>query len=245
MIKFAITAAALLSLAARIAQAQDMSACQDSFAFPDLESGSVDFPSYDTSNFATTITYDPTSCAGVSLDPANLRNDQANGDIDHECARIEFDGSGSQTITCDKVAGEMATYGTWSIPDGTLCANGCMPWFDGTPDFVVTRSDNPSASGAYRRRAIQYQLGEMPHPDLQCARKRQTTCKVPGRNSWECIDTRSKLDSCGGCPGSEESKDCSEIYKAAEVSCLRGSCYVHTCLPGFVVTPDGAACVPK
>lgn len=56
-----LAATIFLGALANSVLAQDMSACQDSFEFPGLQGGSVDFPSFDTSNFRTTLTYDPDS----------------------------------------------------------------------------------------------------------------------------------------------------------------------------------------
>ncbi|KAJ7624720.1 hypothetical protein FB45DRAFT_924085 [Roridomyces roridus] len=79
-----------------------------------------------------------------------------------------------------------------------------------------------------------------------------TACGIPGSSSsraWECIDTSSDLESCGGCTadtissltGSTTGVDCTLIPDVADVACIKGKCAVRRCLPGFKVV--GTACV--
>lgn len=82
----------------------------------------------------------------------------------------------------------------------------------------------------------------------------QTACTVPGRGatSWECIDTKSDLESCGGCvlsafnpPGQQQGRDCTDIPGVFDVSCVEGHCIVDRCMPGFEVSSDGSLCLPR
>ncbi|TFY74463.1 hypothetical protein EWM64_g9548, partial [Hericium alpestre] len=66
--------------------------------------------------------------------------------------------------------------------------------------------------------------------------------------AWECVDTISDLESCGGCtlpltPYTPLGTDCTAIPGVADVSCLSGSCIVHRCLPGYVCSADSSECV--
>ncbi|KAJ6491581.1 hypothetical protein DFH09DRAFT_369792 [Mycena vulgaris] len=79
-----------------------------------------------------------------------------------------------------------------------------------------------------------------------------TACGVPGRgaNSWECIDTQSDLESCGGCSysdlfsGSEATgKDCTAIRGVSDVSCISGQCVVHKCMPGYEIGGHHSECL--
>ncbi|KAF9078552.1 hypothetical protein BDP27DRAFT_1309749 [Rhodocollybia butyracea] len=108
-----------------------------------------------------------------------------------------------------------------------------------------------------------------PSPNPQQASKRdrlfwgkeiQHTCKpgwtacgiVGGRaRDWECIDTRSELESCGGCPvyfspshsGHQDlGVDCTSLPGVSDVSCSNSVCSVEKCLPGFKVSSSGQQC---
>ncbi|KIP11691.1 hypothetical protein PHLGIDRAFT_99111 [Phlebiopsis gigantea 11061_1 CR5-6] len=78
-----------------------------------------------------------------------------------------------------------------------------------------------------------------------------TACGVYGFNSadaWECIDTRSDLESCGGCMvpfgrTPAHGVDCTAIPGVMDVSCVTGSCVVRRCQPGYVVSLDGSFCL--
>ncbi|PPQ68127.1 hypothetical protein CVT24_002953 [Panaeolus cyanescens] len=102
-----------------------------------------------------------------------------------------------------------------------------------------------------------------------------TACGIPGRGlqSWECVDTRSDLESCkinvlplsstqlisigsssigGGCMLSLDplypegnGVDCSAIRGVSDVSCVRSRCVVHRCMPGFKPTPYGDNCTEE
>ena len=62
------------------------------------------------------------------------------------------------------------------------------------------------------------------------------------RPLFECIDTRSTLDSCGGCSSEGTGVDCSQIEGADEVSCDGGRCVVRSCERGWAVAEDGSTC---
>ncbi|GHJ85917.1 hypothetical protein NliqN6_2319 [Naganishia liquefaciens] len=62
---------------------------------------------------------------------------------------------------------------------------------------------------------------------------------------WECIDTSSDLESCGGCEwpvsGKDQGEDCSSLEGVSEVACTRGKCEASSCMRGFVL--NGTQCV--
>ncbi|KAF7793466.1 hypothetical protein EIP86_004578 [Pleurotus ostreatoroseus] len=68
--------------------------------------------------------------------------------------------------------------------------------------------------------------------------------------AWECVDTTSDLESCGGCTvpfGSTPANgvDCTAIVGVMDVSCISGSCRVQRCTPGYVPSRDRTHCVRK
>ncbi|KAI0248366.1 hypothetical protein BJV78DRAFT_1131645, partial [Lactifluus subvellereus] len=61
--------------------------------------------------------------------------------------------------------------------------------------------------------------------------------------AFECVDLWADLSSCGGCAAEDISYDCTAISQARSVECVSGQCKVHSCNPGYAVTPPQDACV--
>jgi len=69
---------------------------------------------------------------------------------------------------------------------------------------------------------------------------------------WECVNTRSDLESCGGCttPSPFDSGvwkagvDCSVIANVEDVSCSDGKCIVRKCGRGYTPSHSAEFCVP-
>jgi hypothetical protein len=78
---------------------------------------------------------------------------------------------------------------------------------------------------------------------------RTTACPVPGRGraAWECVDTTSDLESCGGCiyPSVNDPTgvDCTTIEGVSDVACHRGRCLVKRCMPGYQTDISNSHCV--
>ncbi|PPQ80825.1 hypothetical protein CVT25_001950 [Psilocybe cyanescens] len=69
-------------------------------------------------------------------------------------------------------------------------------------------------------------------------------CPISGLfGDYECLDTASELESCGGCASLGKGQDCTKITGAWNVGCEQGSCIVYTCAGGFRVGADGKTCV--
>jgi len=73
---------------------------------------------------------------------------------------------------------------------------------------------------------------------------------LSSKHPWDCIDTRNDLESCGGCliplhDNSPRGMDCTAIPGVADVACASGSCVVHRCLAGHVLTSDKKGCFRK
>lgn len=66
---------------------------------------------------------------------------------------------------------------------------------------------------------------------------------VAPAGGYECIDTATTLDSCGGCASTGEGVDCNLIPNAAGVGCEAGSCVVFSCEAGFRPSLDGTTCI--
>jgi hypothetical protein len=83
--------------------------------------------------------------------------------------------------------------------------------------------------------------------DLLCENGR-SACALPGNKyGFECIDTQSSVDSCGGCafplPGALKGQDCASLPHVANVDCVSGKCVIASCARGFVL--DDTKCTEK
>ena len=58
-------------------------------------------------------------------------------------------------------------------------------------------------------------------------------CRVEGTNSFECIDTTSSLESCGGCLSDGTGVDCTSLPGAASFGCVQSVCEVWQVLLSF------------
>lgn len=53
----------------------------------------------------------------------------------------------------------------------------------------------------------------------------------------------------GGCAiplnpsAAPDGEDCTSLPGVSDVSCIRGGCVVHRCMPGYEVSASGASCV--
>ncbi|KAJ3540955.1 hypothetical protein NM688_g6154 [Phlebia brevispora] len=153
---------------------------------------------------------------------------------------------------------------TASNPCGFTCSNGFTPSPSKNPTDCVCLSPFKVCNG------VCGQFGSVcpsAHPKKREAeilqRRAETSCDIgftacgvygwQGFNSaeaWECIDTASDLESCGGCTiafGRNPARgvDCTSIPGVMDVACASGSCVVRRCLPGWLVSMDGSYCVRK
>lgn len=64
----------------------------------------------------------------------------------------------------------------------------------------------------------------------------QEACRVFGGGlfAYECIDTQSNIESCGGCP-MDGGQDCTSIFGATSVECKQGKCIVSECEKGLAL----------
>ncbi|KAJ3975659.1 hypothetical protein EV361DRAFT_462126 [Lentinula raphanica] len=97
---------------------------------------------------------------------------------------------------------------------------------------------------------------EITFADAQAYCGDKSVCGVPGgsEHAFECLDTKSNPESCGGClyahPWSQTNAfvagtDCSTVSSPQAVShrCENGQCVVETCAQGYIRGPGG--CVPS
>lgn len=60
---------------------------------------------------------------------------------------------------------------------------------------------------------------------------------------FECMDTTTAIESCGGCASTGEGQDCTKINHSAGVGCSAGQCVVLSCQPGFVASLNNTRCL--
>lgn len=58
-----------------------------------------------------------------------------------------------------------------------------------------------------------------------------TACKVGA--GFECVNTATSLEQCGGCDGTTGGVDCSALMNVASVGCVAGVCEIWGCQPGY------------
>lgn len=97
---------------------------------------------------------------------------------------------------------------------------------------------------------------------LAASKSKQGTLKFDSvKSGYECLDTQSTLESCGGCASTGEGVDCSKLPHASSMGCSEslssvylaffllmhctdeGKCTIFKCLPGFVANAKGTKCL--
>ncbi|GAA5820077.1 hypothetical protein JCM10212_006428 [Sporobolomyces blumeae] len=69
-----------------------------------------------------------------------------------------------------------------------------------------------------------------------------SACEVEGTLGYECIDTASSLEMCGGCPG--VGVDCTALPGVEGVGCVMGECEIWSCMDGFQWSAETQTCAP-
>lgn len=61
---------------------------------------------------------------------------------------------------------------------------------------------------------------------------------------FECVDTLSDLDNCGGCATLGEGQNCNAIPGVWNVGCEQSACKIYTCADGYTLSQDEQSCNP-
>ncbi|GAA5935684.1 uncharacterized protein JCM15063_001772 [Sporobolomyces koalae] len=72
-----------------------------------------------------------------------------------------------------------------------------------------------------------------------CPTANEEACAVEG--GFQCIDTTSNLENCGGC--GSLGTDCTALEGVASVSCEQSSCSIWACADGYTFDAESQACV--
>ncbi|KAM0753148.1 hypothetical protein T439DRAFT_378864 [Meredithblackwellia eburnea MCA 4105] len=143
---------------------------------------------------------------------------------------------GTSTCTCDNIRYKS---------DG---AGGCKCKSPYVPSALGGCVLSASQAGRVRSKKSQLQLSSSLTPDETAVELRkqrlheasdeyrcpdnETACPL-GRG-WECLDTTSALDSCGGCTSARGGGvNCLTLPGAMGVACVESKCEISSCLPGW------------
>ncbi|KAK4704694.1 DNA methyltransferase 1-associated protein 1, partial [Phenoliferia sp. Uapishka_3] len=135
-------------------------------------------------------------------------------------------------------SGTCGGIGSWcmdSCSEGNfLCASGsCL----GQTGQCVAAAATPTGSMRARTR----RTTELVSRGSQCPLS-HTTCALAGSVlGFECIDTQSNLEQCGGCAAAGGS-DCTALPGVDAVGCVAGLCEIWACAEGFSWSASSAAC---
>ncbi|GAA5965824.1 hypothetical protein JCM3765_001194 [Sporobolomyces pararoseus] len=78
----------------------------------------------------------------------------------------------------------------------------------------------------------------------------ETACPIfPRMGTYECVDTSSELENCGGCASRSQGEDCTLLKGVLGLACQSGKCNVFTCQPGWEFKESGrdghGVCIEK
>jgi hypothetical protein len=142
--------------------------------------------------------------------------------------------------------GQQCLYPDLAIPTCMLnnpCAFMCQPGLVLCPGLPVPSCQQSCPSGVTRRSAPQILV----EADARCPTGWEVCSGLTSATAFECINTQTTLDSCGGCLFPYEGKnatgaDCSAIHGVDHVSCRNGACFVESCTAGMAVSEDHQSC---
>nr|XP_018259368.1 uncharacterized protein I303_08296 [Kwoniella dejecticola CBS 10117]OBR81526.1 hypothetical protein I303_08296 [Kwoniella dejecticola CBS 10117] len=116
--------------------------------------------------------------------------------------------------------------------------------------FTYVHSQEAAATG-WSKRQQKARLAEKRRREQALCPSHLTACTIPQTASYECIDTGSELESCGGCMHGEHGRlnstagmDCSTLPGVAfgAVTCYDSRCEAFACKAGYRLVGD--FCVP-
>lgn len=168
-------------------------------------------------------------CTGALGFPCNL---------DSTCLGSLYclDPSGTSTGSCG---------GSGTNGNGALCDDGCAAGnflcasnlCDGNTGTCVAATTVGASQRARSRRA-DFSLTAR---GSRCPAA-HTACSIPGSvRGFECIDTNSNIEMCGGCANAG-GVDCTTLPGVDAVGCIAGQCEVWACAEGFAWDASSSSC---
>ncbi len=140
-----------------------------------------------------------------------------------QCGTGTFSSQQSATTCTPCGSNQVAPAGATASAQCTTCGTGTAP-------NTGQSSCTPTSTGTHHRKR------ELEAPKGYCP-EGFTACPVDGRRRlWQCIDTQTSIDSCGGCPG--VGVDCTQFDDMATASCNKGQCS-YACPPHMELASIG------
>ncbi|ORY24889.1 hypothetical protein BCR39DRAFT_313492 [Naematelia encephala] len=136
---------------------------------------------------------------------------------------------------------------------GCLCGSGSYTSQTqcGPSTYYVYQHSLSDASQGLARRKREERYDKETKRIVPCP-KGLTACAVQGSSSeaYECVDTASDLESCGGCrhgtylsPNATIGYDCSHGAALGQSTCVQGECLIKACKPGY--RSAGGLCIRR
>ncbi|BGP12309.1 hypothetical protein JCM10213_002587 [Rhodosporidiobolus nylandii] len=180
--------------------------------------------------------------------PTNAHAICGNGQCACECDSTAFATAEGTCVSYDNCASPNTLVNAGSTRE-CQCATGYVS--DGNGG--CTSAQAPGASALARRQLVNFAAkvaGTAYEPFSSRSSNRalacpagETACPLPS-GDFECVDTLSALDSCGGCltataADEKTGQDCLAIPGALNVQCVEGQCVVASCFRGWRLVEDG------
>jgi len=155
------------------------------------------------------------------------------------------DSSGAAVYYCDAPPAD-------GMEIGSACGNDsvCSSGYCDLTTFTCAARLTASARARKSKRQTQQQFHAVgPSSVKKTCQNGFTACPVVSkarlgnRVGFECVDTDSAIESCGGCAGSGGGVDCTSLPGVDGVSCSVGQCKIQSCMPGSVLSKDGRSCI--
>ncbi|KIO28224.1 hypothetical protein M407DRAFT_22557 [Tulasnella calospora MUT 4182] len=120
-------------------------------------------------------------------------------------------------------------------------SKGTLPDYTTTCNMVASNSCPSTTPGGPRGSLITRK-----RRDMQCPNGFDACSRYSGRGGFDCVDTQSDPESCGGCVGLDgkgTGTDCTAIKGVSVTRCVKRSCVIDSCRKGWVKSLGGASCV--
>ncbi|GAA5975818.1 hypothetical protein JCM5350_000741 [Sporobolomyces pararoseus] len=121
------------------------------------------------------------------------------------------------------------------------------------PPVASSVADHVAKRGVKLLEEVQKRIQEEPWENLDSqllCPLGETACPIfPRMGTYECVDTSSELENCGGCASRSQGEDCTQLKGVLGLACQSGKCNVFTCQPGYNYLESGrdghGVCIEK
>ncbi|ODN92099.1 hypothetical protein L198_05771 [Cryptococcus wingfieldii CBS 7118] len=148
------------------------------------------------------------------------------------------------TVCCPVDKPEVGSTGV-CCPTGSVVANGVCTSPSGATTTTAWHNRRFFAEQVQLKAAAFVASYGMPENSagVLCP-KGLAACPIPGAalDQYECLDSTSELQSCGGCASLGSGQDCTALPGARWMGCNSGACEVYSCKPGWARALNGTVC---